>query len=73
MTDPLPHRATDLPQLDRDDLETTAKHYAEYMRFDELAEQQTKVFEGEVERVLMRVDEFGSLMDAECQRFRNFI
>jgi hypothetical protein len=64
---PLPHQEESLPPFDMNDLQASAKQFGEYLKFEPLAENQRELFLGEVEKVLMRVDEFGSLMDTVCR------
>lgn len=62
----LPHRPSDLPPVDKDDLITACNQYSEYLKMNDLATHQMKQLSGEVENALMRMDEFGSLVDTVC-------
>lgn len=62
----LPHRPSDLPPVDKDDLVTTCNQYSEYFKLGMLASHQMTQLGGEVENALMRMDEFGSLVDTVC-------
>lgn len=66
MSSKLPHRASDLPKVDHDDIDEACKQFAEYVKFSELADSHTQSLSCEVENGLMRIDEFGSLVDTVC-------
>lgn len=58
------HRAADLPPVETEELKTAAKEYGEYLCLAGLAENQMNDLTGAVETTLMRVDEYGSLIDS---------